>query len=338
MHDHKPCPVCGGRDRFYLITAPHNGGAPYWRCRVCDYCEPDDDSSAEDAPEAAPRQVYDPDTIAAIYRAYAVIAERCAAALWRPEGRQALAYLRGRGLHDTTIRDLNLGWTGDGAEVLTEVWRAESGRFDVARGHYERASVYDMCLLGGLRRSGSTPRQVLKYAITIPYYHNLPALPAAVPAGRQGGACVLLRSRKLRPRAGEPKYLSPSGPMYATGTPRLYLADDMAGADGVIVTEGEIKAMVARQEWRAGRSYFPCVATPGASYWPEAFTEALRGKVVYLAFDNDANETGQAAQRKIAEKLRMAGLAVKMITLPRRAGDAKIDLDRYVLEARYAAS
>jgi len=323
MNDHKPCPICGGTDRFYLITAPHDGNDPYWRCRRCDYTEPDADSAGGDAPEAAPRQVYDPDTIAAIYRAYAAVAERAAAALWRAEGRQALAYLRQRGVSDATIRDLKLGWTGDGAELLSTVWHADTGRVDPNRCRYDPRSDYDMMAVGGLRKGGA-PRQILKDAITIPY--------------GVGGACVLIRSRKLRPRAGEPKYLSPAGPMYATGTPRLYLADDMAGADAVIVTEGEFKALIARQEWRAGRSPYPCGATPGAAYWPDAFTEALTGKTVYLAFDNDANGAGQAAQRKIAEKLRQSGIAVKLITLPRRAGEAKIDLDRYVLEARHAAS
>ncbi|MGH7079345.1 MAG: DNA primase, partial [Acetobacteraceae bacterium] len=38
--------------------------------------------------------------------------------LFLPEGRVALAYLRGRGLSDQTIRDFGLGWSGEGRGTL----------------------------------------------------------------------------------------------------------------------------------------------------------------------------------------------------------------------------
>ncbi|MGH7082425.1 MAG: DNA primase, partial [Acetobacteraceae bacterium] len=44
--------------------------------------------------------------------------------LFLPEGRVALAYLRGRGLSDQTIRDFGLGWSGEGRGTLL----AELGR------------------------------------------------------------------------------------------------------------------------------------------------------------------------------------------------------------------
>ncbi|MGH7083578.1 MAG: DNA primase [Acetobacteraceae bacterium] len=44
--------------------------------------------------------------------------------LFLPEGRAALAYLRGRGLGDQTIRDFGLGWSGEGRGTLL----AELGR------------------------------------------------------------------------------------------------------------------------------------------------------------------------------------------------------------------
>ncbi|NJL06777.1 MAG: hypothetical protein HC911_18130, partial [Chloroflexaceae bacterium] len=38
----RPCPKCGGTDRFYWVPKPHNGGAPHWQCRQCEYWEYDD--------------------------------------------------------------------------------------------------------------------------------------------------------------------------------------------------------------------------------------------------------------------------------------------------------
>ncbi len=41
--------------------------------------------------------------------------------LYRPEGREGLAYLRGRGLTDQTIERFGLGWSGDGRQLLDEL-------------------------------------------------------------------------------------------------------------------------------------------------------------------------------------------------------------------------
>ncbi|MFT8612476.1 MAG: DNA primase, partial [Gluconobacter oxydans] len=41
--------------------------------------------------------------------------------LYRPEGREGLAYLRGRGLKEETIERFGLGWSGDGRQLLDEL-------------------------------------------------------------------------------------------------------------------------------------------------------------------------------------------------------------------------
>ncbi|MDE7540293.1 DNA primase [Gluconobacter sphaericus] len=41
--------------------------------------------------------------------------------LYRPEGREGLAYLRGRGLTEETIERFGLGWSGDGRQLLDEL-------------------------------------------------------------------------------------------------------------------------------------------------------------------------------------------------------------------------
>jgi hypothetical protein len=156
-----------------------------------------------------------------------------------------------------------------------------------------------------------------------------------------GDTCVLLRGRKLKLlKEDDPKYLSPQGPLYAGAEPSFYLHHILEGASAVILTEGEIKALVAHQEWRAGRSPLPCVATSGAMYLPIPLIEALRGKIVYLAYDNEKPTRGEresAGERAISRngaKLRQAGIAVKVIELPRASNQSKVDLDSYIVATR----
>lgn len=312
FYDNKPCPECGGRDRFYLITQPSNGGAPYWRCRQCDYTEPHEDDDLDSAsPEHTSRK--EPRTeaeIAEAHAAYTAVAHFCAGALWSRDGQRALDYLRKRGLSDSIIKGAQLGWCGDGAAMFTDLF-------------YHRKEAYEGTMIGGLRKRQGIPRPVCKYTITIPYWH--------------GDTCILLRGRKLAPKRGEPKYLSPAGPIYAGGSPRFYLHHVLKDQVSVILTEGELKALVAHQEWRAGRSHLPCVATSGVMYLPPALIDALKGKVVYLAYDNEDNRAGERAVSRNGNKLRAAGITVKVIQLPRADGQSKVDLDSFILTNREAA-
>lgn len=312
----KPCPECGGSDRFYLITQPNNGGAPYWRCRQCDYTEPHDelDDLGEVAPDHASRKAaLTAEETAEAHAAYTAVAKKCAAALWSRNGKNALDYLRKRGLSDPMIKGAQLGWCGDGSEMFTDLF-------------YTDRAAYDGAMTGGLRKRQGIPRPVLKYTITIPYF--------------DGATCVLLRGRKLSPRPGEPKYLSPAGPLYAGAPPHFYLHHVLQDAPAVILTEGELKALAAHQEWRAGRSQLPCVATSGIMYLPPTLIDALREKVVYLAYDNERPKRGERespGDRAISRngaKLRAAGIAVKVIELPRADSQSKVDLDSYILQTR----
>lgn len=315
----KSCPVCGGTDRFYLITAPNGGGDPYWRCRQCDYTEPyigDDDSDFAGADHVSRQRVLTAEETAEAHYAYTVIAERAAANLWSSAGNEAREYLHKRGFSDTMIKGAGLGWAGDGAELFTELFYSDRRAYDAA------------FLCAGLRRPQGIPRPILRKTITIPY--------------RVDGVVMLLRGRMLKPRPSDPKYLSPAGPLYAGAKPIFYLHHVLKDAPAVILTEGELKALAAHQEWRAGRSPFPCVATSGIMYLPPACIEALQGKIVYLAYDNEPPKRGQRespGERAISRngaKLRDAGIAVKVMTLPRPDGSGKVDLDSYILEQRIA--
>lgn len=313
----RPCPVCGGVDRFYLITQPSGGGDPYWRCRQCDYTEPyigDDDSDFAGADHASRQRTLTAAETAEAHYAYTVVAERAAKKLWSNEGANALAYLRKRGFSDAMIRGAQLGWSGDGADIFCDLF-------------YHDRRAYDAALLcAGLRRRQGVPRPILRKTITIPY--------------RVDGAVVLLRGRMLNPRPNDPKYLSPAGPLYAGARPSFYLHHALKDAPAVILTEGELKALAAHQEWRAGRSPLPCVATSGIMYLPPALIEALHGKLVYLAYDNEPPKRGQRdspGERAISRngaKLHDAGIAVKVIELPRPDGAGKVDLDSFILDQR----
>lgn len=314
MDLHRPCPACGGTDRFYLITDPHDGGDPYWRCRVCDFTESHDDATLDTAaPDHVSRQQpRTPAQIAESHYAYTAVAERCAQALWWRGGAEALAYLRKRGLHDATIRAAKLGWSGDGYRFFTDLF-------------YSDRAAYDGAMTGGLRKAQGVPRPVLKGCITIPYW--------------DGETCVLLRGRKLSPKRGEAKYLSPAGPLYAGATPRFYLHDTLTADAPVILTEGEIKALAAFQMYLEGDSALPCVATCGILYLPPPLVETLRGRIVYLAYDSEEpkrgykQSPGELAIARNGAKLRTVNAIVKVTALPRPGGVTKVDLDSYLLAA-----
>lgn len=124
------CPWCGGRDRFIVWPNPRRGNPRYW-CRQCgkrgdavtwlrerrgltftEACRALD--IERQTPSAAPR-LKAPDTgIPTPPRewqdAARAFAEDCAAALWTPRARPALAWLRARGLTDDTIERAGLGF------------------------------------------------------------------------------------------------------------------------------------------------------------------------------------------------------------------------------------
>lgn len=316
----KPCPVCGGVDRFYLILQPTGGGDPYWRCRQCDYTEPhigDDDSDYAGVEHGSRQRVLTAEETAEAHYAYTVVAERATKKLWSKDGANALAYLHARGFSDAMIKGAQLGWSGDGADIFADLFYHDRRAYDAA------------FLVAGLRRRQGVPRPVLRKTITIPYL--------------AGGVVVLLRGRVLDPRPNEAKYLSPAGPLYAGAKPVFYLHHVLADAPAVILTEGELKALAAHQEWRAHRSPLPCVATCGITYLPPALIDALKGKLVYLAYDNEPpkrghrESPGEKAISRNGAKLHDAGIAVKVIELPREDGAGKVDLDSYIRNQRIGA-
>ena len=95
----RPCPECGGTDRFHIVPVPTAGGDPFWRCRQCPYKEYDRDGQpsgvkyrgtsitladaekpATNAPTKAPNPVYK--NLAAYAQAHGVGVEVFVATGW----------------------------------------------------------------------------------------------------------------------------------------------------------------------------------------------------------------------------------------------------------------
>lgn len=262
----RPCPRCGGSDRFYYVPRPRKGGPPFWLCSHCRHIERGEgDTSGTRDPVR--RLSHEERQLA--YRGYAAVAEWCAAYLWTPGGKAALDYLRGRGFTDETIHFAKLGYhppswgfakTGDPAED----WGVVATLM-----HRDREAL-EGAQLGGLLGPQGRPKWPLRGAITIPYYRR--------------GVCTLVRMRKLDGAKGK-KYFSPSGvDLYAGGIPTLYGVDLLEDPDvkEVLLDEGEFKALLARQHG------IPAVAQPGVSYLPPAFLEQLAGRIVIVGYDVEA--------------------------------------------------
>lgn len=255
----RPCPRCGGTDRFFLVARPRNNGDPFWICGQCRHVE---GATAGEA-ERSPLRTLTAAELQLAQQGYGAVADWCAQYLWTPteDARAALAYLRARGFRDDTLIAARLGFHPDSpADTL--------GRVLFHRDH----DAYRGAQLGGVLGPQGQPKWLLRGAITIPYY--------------AGGVCTLLRTRKLDAAPGK-KYLSPAGvALYGGGEPTLYNADVLADKEvkEVVITEGEFKALLAQQHG------IPAVAQPGIGYFPDRWVHALARRSVVIAYDVEARK------------------------------------------------
>ena len=133
------CPWCGGRDRFIVWPEPRKGNPRYW-CRQCgkrgdaiawlreresmtfaEACRAlsiETERQSLSAPTLRPPDLgIEPPPHAWQDLARAFVDE-CAAALWTPRARPALAWLRARGLTDDTIERAGLGFNPEPRDSL----------------------------------------------------------------------------------------------------------------------------------------------------------------------------------------------------------------------------
>ncbi|HME23161.1 MAG TPA: DNA primase [Acetobacteraceae bacterium] len=221
--------------------------------------------------------------------------------LFLPEGRHALAYLRGRGLSEDTIRRFGLGWSGEGRGALA----ADLGRDGVAPDQLVEAGL--------MRRDEETGR-------TFDLFFNRVMFPIRDRRGR----VISFGGRTLGD--GQPKYVN--GPETALFSKRRTLyALDMAreavrGGASLVVVEGYMDVIALAQAGLGG-----AVAPLGTALTEEQLEELWRlAPAPILCFDGDAAGS-RAAERAIEMALPFVDIqrTIRTVSLP-----TKDDPDSFV--------
>jgi DNA primase len=222
-------------------------------------------------------------------------ARHFAEALWRREGAPALAYLRGRGLTDETIRRFGLGWSGEGRGAIAQALKGEGITGD------------DLVAIGLMKQDDASRPPV-------DLFFNRVMFPIHDRRGRVIGFGGRIMGE------GQPKYLN--GPETALFSKRRTLyglhharAAVASGAE-VIAVEGYMDVIALAQAGFGG-----AVAPLGTALTEDHLAELWRlSPSPILCFDGDA--AGSRAALRTAELAlpRVAvGRTLKLATLP--AGD-----------------
>ncbi len=190
------------------------------------------------------------------------------------EGREALAYLRGRGLTDATIARFGLGWSGEGRGDLV----AELGRAGIDPARMTEAGLLQS-------RDDGAVREL--------FYHRV-----MFPIRDRRGRAISFGGRALGD--AKPKYINgPETAVYSKG--RSLYALDLAregcrkSEHGVIVAEGYMDVIALHQAGFGG-----AVAPLGTALTPGQLEEVWRlTDAPTLCFDGDA--AGARAAARAAE-------------------------------------
>ena len=209
-----------------------------------------------------------------------------------PAGRQAMDYLRGRGLDDATIARFRLGYAPADSAALAQALK---------RGGFEAETLVEAGLLR-LREGAETPVASLRNRVVFPITDRR-GLPIAFGGRTLGDA--------------QPKYLNtPETPLFRKGEVLYGLAqarDAAWRAKEVVVVEGYMDAIALSQ---AGFAH--TVASLGTAFGENQLRALWR--IVdepVLCFDGD--EAGQRAARRAAERalpLLAPGKSLRFARLP----------------------
>jgi L-amino acid N-acyltransferase YncA len=119
------------------------------------------------------------------------------------------------------------------------------------------------------------------------------------------GDGALVNVRRYKPESIRDKMLNWPG----YGSANLYLMDNVAESDMVLLCEGEMDALIGEQY-----GFATVTATAGAGTWQEQWSNAFTGKHVYIAYDNDP--AGESGARKVATHLKKVAASVYVLKLP----------------------
>jgi DNA primase len=337
-----PCPFCGGQDRFRV--QPRRPGGGRWLCRQCtdgkwqdalafgqrlwpglpfkEVCallvggspprspgkRRSNRSQAEtgrlDTPPAPENPAYQPPPDDWQGQALRAV-EICERNLWSEVGSEGLAYLRGRGLQDRTIRHWRLGYSPG----------ARFGGAALTGGAVSSAKI---------TKALWVPRGVLIPCLALGevWYLKIALLP---------GDSVRCEKCRNRTPARQPcsscgalnKYRGVKGNRPAA----IFGADDLPGVDLALFVEGEFDAMIA---WQELNDVITVCTLGSATNRPDLATwgpylAALEW--VLAAYDMDAaGQRGAQALMGLSERVRLC-------PLPVGAADANHpkDINEYVL-------
>jgi hypothetical protein len=126
-----------------------------------------------------------------------------------------------------------------------------------------------------------------------------------IPIFDENGELVNVRRYKPNAKRAQDKMMS-----YAAGhgTARLYGIDTLAKHDKVLLTEGEMDRLIALQYGLPAAT-----DTGGASVFKAEWAPHFKGKIVYVAYDEDT--AGDAGARKVAQILKHSAEAVYRVEL-----------------------
>jgi DNA primase len=220
--------------------------------------------------------------------------------LFLPEGREALSYLRGRGLSEATIRRFGLGWSGEGRGALAA---------ELLRDGITQDQLVDSGLMRREPALGADPRDGTGRVFDL-FFNRV-----MFPIRDRRGRVISFGGRILGD--GQPKYVN--GPETALFSKRRTLyALDMAreavrGGAPLVVVEGYMDVIALAQAGIGG-----AVAPLGTALTEEQLEELWRlAPAPILCFDGDAAGARAAARAaELALPLLAPEHTLQLATLP----------------------
>lgn len=137
----------------------------------------------------------------------------------------------------------------------------------------------------------------------------------------------IVNVRKYKPGAKKDKMVP-----YAAGynKARLFPIEALK-SDTIVLTEGEMDCLVARQYG------FPAMTTTGgADTWLAEFTAEFKGKRVFVCYD--ADEAGKKAGLAVARKLSHVAIESRCVHLPLRGTSDEKDITNYFVDLGHTAA
>ena len=141
------------------------------------------------------------------------------------------------------------------------------------------------------------------------------------------GEGVLVNVRRYNATARQPKdkMLNLTG----HGEARIFLPHMLNNNDSVIITEGEMDAIIGQQNGLPTMSH-----TAGASVWKAEWSPLFEGKIVYICYDVDT--AGISGAKKVSHALAKFAKAVYIVKIPLTTKGS--DLTNYLVDNGYTGA